>query len=351
MIYLKLILLFFVCAAAQAESLRELYSKPLAEWPKPFLAEGVEHRPLGILPKFPEGKPELVALGHALFFEPKLSKSNQIACASCHDPENGWGDGRSVAIGHDRQFGNRNTMTILNSMHFQSLFWDGRASSPEQQSLMPISNPIEMAEDIDMAIAKISAMPKYQALFKAAFNTREIRDIHLEEALVAFQRTVVSRPSRFDLFISGQYKQLTDQEIKGLHLYRTTAGCINCHNGPLLSDGQFHNIGLSYFGRHFEDLGLYGFTRIETDKGKFRTPSLRDVRFTGPWMHNGLFPNLKGVLRMYNHGMTFRKELKPGEPQLSPLIKPLGLDQPELLALEAFLDSISTRPKRLSPPR
>jgi len=347
-LYFSILIIFSVYA--QAMNLRELYSQPVVNWPRPQLAEGVDFRPLGPLPELAKDTPELVALGHALFFERKLSSSNQIACASCHDPENGWGDGRSVAIGHNRQFGHRNTMTIINSMYFQDLFWDGRAQGAEAQALMPISNPIEMAADLQQVINKLSSMPRYQQLFREAFKDDEITEVRLAQALVAFQKTIVSRPSRFDYFLSGRHDVLTEQELQGLHLFRTKAGCMNCHSGPLFSDTKFHHTGLSYFGRRFQDLGLYEHTGKDSDKGKFRTPSLRDVKFTGPWMHNGLFPELKGVLRMYNHGITFRKKRVEGEPALSPLIKPLRLSNNEILALEAFLGSISRHPARVRPP-
>lgn len=345
-------LLIVTSGIASAMSLRELYSKPVSDWPAPTLAKGVTYQPLGKPAPLSKATPELWKLGYALFFEPMLSKSGQFACASCHDSENGWGDGRSVAIGHNRQIGHRNTMTILNSMYFQDLFWDGRAESPQAQALMPITNPIEMAADLDEVIHSLQKSTKYKALFKAAFATEDIQKQHLSEALVAFQRTVVSRPSRFDLFVAGRHDVLSDQEIEGLHLFRTKAGCMNCHSGPLFSDAKFHHTGLSYFGRRFEDLGLYEHTKKDEDKGKFRTPSLRDVTFTGPWMHNGLFPDLMGILKLYNRGITFaRKDLKPGEPELSPLIKPRGLEGNELIALEAFLHSISSRPRVIRPPR
>lgn len=115
-----------------------------------------------------------------------------------------------------------------------------------------------------------------------------------------------------------------EPEIEGLHLFRTRARCMNCHHGPLFSDGKFHHTGLSYYGRRFEDLGHYEVTRKSADRGKFRTPSLRDLRFTGPWMHNGLFADFSGILRMYNHGMTSGRDPRPGEPELSLLIRPLG---------------------------
>ncbi|MGB1239019.1 MAG: cytochrome-c peroxidase [Pseudomonadales bacterium] len=337
-------------ATDNRESLRQKYAQPVASWPPATLEPDTHYRPLGKLPKPPASSKALKTLGKALFFDPRLSKSGQIACASCHDPELGWGDGRSTSFGHDRQRGTRNAMTVLNSVYFEHSFWDGRASGIEQQALMPITNPIEMADSLDGVIAKLKTIGGYQPLFVAAFDSDTIDAGRLAKALAAFESTVVSRPSRFDNFLSGNYRSLSDREIEGLHLFRTKAGCINCHSGPLLSDGKFHNIGLSYTATPYQDFGRSEITADSDDKGKFRTPSLRDLAFTGPYMHNGLFPHLRGVLNLYNRGIAFGKKLKPGEPAQSELIKPLKLKRSEILALEAFLGTLSSRPQRVLPP-
>ena len=137
-----------------------------------------------------------------------------------------------------------------------------------------------------------------------------------------------------------------------MHLFRTKARCMNCHHGPLLTDNEFHHTGLSYYGRRFEDLGRYHATAQVEDRGKFRTPSLRDLPFTGPWMHNGLFTNFTGILRMYNHGVTFNSSVRhrPGTPLLSPLIQPLGMTDEEIDDLESFLVSLSRIPRHVFAP-
>ena len=317
------------------------YAQPSSEWPPATVDPGIKAVELGPLPEIPDVDWHTEAreeLGKKLFFDPRMSRSEQIACASCHDSHLGWTDGRRSSFGHDRALGPRNSMTLLNVAFFNELFWDGRADGIVDLMLQPIQNPIEMNATIEGVIARLSAIDGYAAEFDKAFGSAEITPDRLALALASFVRTIRSFRNHFDRFVEGEYHLLNDQEIEGLHLFRTKARCMNCHSGPLLSDGEFHHTGLSYFGRRFEDLGRSNVTNDHDDRGKFRTPMLRDLKFTGPWMHNGLFTNFTGVLRMYNHGITFNATRIPKEaPPLSPLIKPLGLTKAEIAALEAFL--------------
>lgn len=330
--------------------LSERYRQGQAHWPPFEVSEGVDAEPLGWLPS-PEQPvwqtPEVEELGKQLFFDPRLSDSGQLACASCHDPQLGWGDGRSTSFGHDRQRGDRNAMTLLNVAYVDEFFWDGRSASLEEQALLPIEDPVEMAADLDEVLERLNAIPGYREAFEQGLGTSEITAPALGKALAAFQRTLVSRPSRFDRFLQGR-ADLDDREIEGLHLFRTQARCMNCHHGPLLSDGRFHNIGLALAGSRHEDLGRYEITGRKADKGAFRTPSLRDLLHTGPWMHNGLFVNLRGTLAAYNLGM--RQGHRDGQPEMSELIEPLKLTPDELDALETFLHTLSERPARVEPP-
>lgn len=330
------------------------YRQPVAKWPPFEVDEGVHAQELGELPLLasePWHTPASEALGKLLFFDPRLSGSGQIACASCHDPELGWADGRRFPFGHDRTPGRRNAMTLLNVGYFERWSWDGRAESLAQQVLRAIESPIEMNADLGEIVARLNGIDDYARAFVAAFGGEGVTADGIGKALAAFTRTIRSRRSRFDFFVRGDYARLGDPEIEGLHLFRTRARCMNCHHGPLLSDGKFHHTGLSYTGRRFEDLGHYEVTGKPADRGKFRTPSLRDVEFTGPWMHNGLFADFRGILRMYNHGMTSGRDPRPGEPDLSPLIRPLGLADSELDAIDAFLGSLGRRPHNLRPPQ
>ena len=339
--------------AAVPPEIIEQYRRPVAQWPPMEVAPDIEARELGglePLPEVPWHTPGTEHLGRMLFFDPRLSGSGQIACASCHEPLLGWTDGRQVAYGHDLRAGQRNTMTLLNAARFEQLFWDGRADGLLALIPMPIESPLEMNADLDGIIARLGAIEGYPETFAEAFGTPAITRERMAQALGAFIRTLQSRANRFDRFARGEHDRLTDREIAGLHLFRTKARCMNCHHGPAFSDGRFHHTGLGYLGRRFEDLGRFYATGKPEDRAKFRTPSLRDLEFTRPWMHNGLFTSFTGILRMYNHGITFGSERVYKNPPLSPLIRPLGLSDAEIEALEAFLRTLNRHPRIVRPP-
>lgn len=338
--------------------LRTEYAKPPAEWPKPTVDEGVIHRELGTpgpVP-FPEGAEptaERKKLGLALFFDPRLSGSQQISCARCHDPEHAWADGRSLAIGVFMTALPRNTPTLAGIGHATTLMWDGKARTLEEQARIVILNPLEMAGNAGEIETRLNTEKDfYQPMFHAAFGDGAITFDRVIQALAAFQRGLRVGSSAFDRFLSGKPEALRDDALAGLHLFRTQARCINCHNGPMLTDELFHNEGLTYYGRRFFDPGLHAITGKPEDMGKFRTPSLRNVSNTGPWMHNGLFPELDGVIRLYNAGMPQpkRKESQlddPLFPKTSHLLKPLKLDATQRADLEAFLHALAERPTRM----
>jgi len=347
-------------AAAFAVELRTSYARPAKEWPKPTLDPGVEHREVGTLPavEHPAANPHSKAkaeLGKALFFDGRLSGSRQMACASCHDPDLAWADGRTVSFGHDRKALKRNSPSVQNAAFKSSFFWDGRAPSLEAQALAVLENPDEMRAETETLPARLKKVAGYPELFEAAFGDAAISTERIAQALACYQRTLVGGRSRFDAFLGGKAEALTDAEVRGLHVFRTEGRCLNCHNGPTFSDGKFHDVGLSYYGRELEDLGRFRVTKDKADVGAFRTPSLRNVGKTGPYMHNGLF-DLDGVLRMYNAGTP---TLRPREaqkddplfPTKSPLLKPLGLNKQDLADLEAFLRSLDEPLVRVRPPR
>ena len=330
-------ILVMMCAAGAAaqSNLADQYRRLPQEWPPFVVDEGVQASEIGPLPPLEPAAwhtPDSERLGKLLFFDPRLSGSGQLACVSCHDSQLGWGDGRRVAAGHDRRTGRRNAMTLLNAAYFEHLFWDGRANGMLDLALQPIQSPLEMNADLAEVVARLKNIRGYPPAFEEAFGSPEISPQRIAEAIASFVRSLRSSPSRFDRFAQGDYRRLNEQEIQGLHVFRTRARCMNCHNGPRFSDGQFHHTGLSYYGRRFEDLGRFDITGNPEDRGKFRTPTLRNVRQTGPWMHNGLFTDFTGILRMYNHGVTYSARPRPGAPELSPLIRPLGLDRSELEA-------------------
>jgi cytochrome c peroxidase len=342
--------------------LRKVYAGPAAAWPKPNVDDDVRWIELGLLPEVPRPDPAAdpagaaqVDLGKLLFYDPRVSGSGQIACASCHDPSLGWADGRTTSFGHGRFPLPRNAPGLLNASLARTLFWDGRSPSLEEQAKEVILNPREMNAPTASTVGAIAAVAEYRPLFSKAFDSDEITLEAVAKALAAFERTLVGGRSRFDAFLKGKSEALTDEAISGLDLFRGAARCMNCHHGPTFSDGEFHDLGLSYYGRTLEDLGRYRITREAADVGRFRTPSLRNVTSTRPYMHNGVF-ELEGVLRMYNAGMpTLRPKAppKPDDPPFptkSPHLRPLGLNERDLADLKAFLESLAEPRAIVRPP-
>ena len=328
--------------------LRQLYAQPIARWPRPQVADGVtpaEMAPVSAMP-LPQVPPQVAALGQRLFNDPRLSRSNAVACISCHSPAHSFADSKRVSVGHEGRQGQRNTPGLLGVAQIKPLFWDGRASSLEEQALGPLQHPDEMAMDVPALAAKLAALDDYPAQFNAAFGKKEgVTLPRILTALADYQRTLLPPVTRFDTFLEGERTALNDRELLGLHLFRTKARCMSCHSGALLTDQQFHNLGLTYYGRKkYEDLGRYLVTGRDEDVGKFRTPGLRGVAQSGPWMHNGLFPQMVGLLNMYNAGMSrpvphnAQQAADPKFPVTSPLLQPLQLTSAEIIALKSFLE-------------
>ncbi len=333
------------CDLSTAACLRAHYSAPQAQWPPAQIDAGQPQQDLAPLPVLPALDPARVALGAALFSEPLLSQARDIACSNCHDPQKAFADGLRVSPGHQQQLGTRNTPSVVAVALMESLFWDGRSPSLEDQALKPIEAPHEMAARLPEVLQRLNQHPEYRQRFAAAFGDSPVDAIKLASALAGFQRSLLPQDRPLDRFLRGDTTALSDQQLQGLHLFRTKARCLNCHQGPALTDQRFHNLGLTYYGRKYEDTGRYQVTTNPNDVGKFRTPSLRLVAQTGPWMHNGLFPDLSGVLHMYNAGMpqpqpAVHQQKDPLFPETSKLLRPLGLTSEELDALEAFLHTL-----------
>jgi cytochrome c peroxidase len=354
---------FVVNEEYSVEQLRALYSsgKP-ATWPKANVDAKAHFTEIGPLPavQHPADNPYNDAkkeLGKTLFYDPRLSVSGQIACASCHDPQLGWGDGKRVAFGHDRKLGGRNAMTLWNVAYYDKLFWDGRANSLEDQARFPVADHLEMNLSVDDMEKKVQSFKGYEPLFEKAFGSSKISKTEIFKAIATFERSIVSPPSRFDLFVQGKADALKDEEVLGLHLFRTKARCINCHNGGAFTDNQFHNDGQTLWGSEGEDLGQYNVTKNKADIGKFKTPSLRETMNTGPWFHHGNFPTMKDVVFFYNLGNpapiqkkylgTARDSLLP---TTDPILQKLNLTDKEVDAVVAFMGAITTIPRRLQPP-
>jgi len=345
--------------AALSRELRAIYSRQPTTWPPPQVDPGVEWQELGGLPEVvhPEANPYTTAkatLGRTLFHDPRLSASGTIACVTCHVPLLGWADPRRVSEPHGDIPG-RNAPTILNVGFMSTLFWDGRAASLEEQAEQALTNPHEMAADPDRVVRLVAESPGYRQLYTAAFPGENPGFSGIVAALACFERTVVGSGSRCDAFLAGESAALSDAELFGLDLFRREARCLNCHHGPTFSDGKFHDLGLSFHGRSNEDLGRHAITKDPADKGRFRTPTLRNVTRTAPLMHTGMF-ELRGVLRMYNAGMVTLKRQAyernaPHFPVKSPLLKPLGLNHQDLADVAAFLHTLEEpTPPSHSPP-
>lgn len=321
-------------------SLRKLYEQEPAKWPKPNVSASINWKELGSLPAAPIIKTQFqnsqVLLGKILFFDPRLSGSGKISCATCHQPEMNWTDALTKSFGHDSALNKRNSPTIQNVWFYSHLFWDGRSASLEDQAFGPINNESEMHGDMPQLSRKLRKIAGYLPLFKAAYGDENIDPDRITEALAAFQRSITSAPSRFDEFLSGQKNRLNNREIRGLHIFRTKAGCMNCHNGPLFTDNQFHNNGFAA-----QDVGHYFVSHKEEDMGKFKTPSLRDVMKTGPWMHDGSQNSIEEIINIYNSGIHQDKDS---------LIQKLKLSRREKQDLLAFLVSISADPLPFNKP-
>lgn len=331
-----------------AEGLREAYSGPVESWPAAQVDPGADFAEFGPLPprRKLEGQAALrAALGRRLFVERHLSGSGQIACVSCHDRELGFGDGLRQATGHDLQKGQRNAQSLFTAAFMHELFWDGRSPSLEDQAHHPIVNPLEMAADPATVVAWINKQPDYREAFREAYGIDTIAMDDITRALADFERSLRPPRSKWDRVFTRGTEVLTDQELRGLHLFRTKARCANCHSGPLLSDERYHSIGMAFYARKYEDVGRWDVTGKAEDVGRFRTPSLRGVRRTKPYMHNGLIPSLRGVVNLYAGGggkdRTEQSETTSAPPpQRDPLLRPLDLNAEERAALVAFLETL-----------
>ncbi len=346
-------------AATDVAALRAAYLRPPAEWPPATIDPGVAFVELGRVPK-PQPPADAVGkaqieLGKLLFFDPRLSGTGEMACASCHDPDLGFADGRTTSFGHGRKALRRNAPSVLNAGFLTHLFWDGRAASLDDQALMVFENADEMHSNGAAVVATLASSRGYRARFRAAYGDEEPTLPRTLAALAAYERTLVSDGSSpFDRFLGGDGTALDDPALRGLHLFRTKARCVNCHHGPLLSDGGFHDLGLSYYGRELQDLGRHAVTGDPADVGRFKTPSLRNIARTAPYMHNGLF-DLPGLVNMYSAGMaTLRPKPEQADdplfPQKSPLLQRLDLTAEEKRDLLAFLDALTERRRRVRAP-
>jgi cytochrome c peroxidase len=301
----------------------------------PNPAEGISYIPIPKI-KYPSDNSwsqEKHELGKKLFFDPILSGDNSISCASCHKPELGWADGLKKAKGNNGKELDRNTPTILNSGYLKSQFWDGRASSLEEQAKGPIQSPVEMNQNVDELINELKNNQEYIDLFQKAFGSGVIDLERIVKAIAVFERSLVSGTSPYDRFWNGDKDALSKKAKKGMDLFFGKAKCSICHNGPFFTDHQFHNIGV--FASEKIDLGRQKITSEEFHKEAFKTPGLRDLSLSGPYMHNGSLQSLEDVIEFYDNGGD-------DNANKSPFISPIGLSDREEENLIMFLKSLSS---------
>lgn len=263
--------------------------------------------PLPHLPPIPADNsmtPAKIELGNMLFFEPRISSSGVISCATCHNPALGWADRIPRATGHDGQVGERNTPTVLNSAFLGSQFWDGREPDLEGQALGPIEADVEMAMDLDVALERLTEFEIYREKFAEAFPDDDdpISGENLAYSMAAFERTLNTPNSPFDLYLSGDENAISQQAKDGMVAF-VDNGCVACHRGPALTDSQFHAIQVP----GSEDLGRYLVTGEESDKYRFKTPTLRNVAVTYPYMNNGATETLEEAVAIMGEEMLGRE--------------------------------------------
>ncbi|WP_200799791.1 cytochrome c peroxidase [Ectothiorhodosinus mongolicus] len=263
--------------------------------------------PLPALPPIPANNsltPEKIELGKMLFFEPRISGSGVISCATCHNPALGWSDRIPRATGHDGQVGERNTPTVLNSGFLGSQFWDGREPDLEGQALGPIEADIEMAMDLDSALTVLSGFDVYKEKFAAAYpgQRNPITAENVAFALASFQRTLNTPNSPFDRFLQGDDNAMTEAQKRGMVAF-VSNGCIACHRGVNLSDSRFHRFELP----GSTDQGRFLVTGDEGDMFAFRTPTLRNVAVTYPYFNNGAVDSLEEATQLMARQMLGRE--------------------------------------------
>jgi cytochrome c peroxidase len=278
--------------------------------------------------------PPKIALGRRLFHDRALSRDGSLSCAACHDPARAFTNGRPAARGVNGTSGRRNVPTLVNRAWGASYFWDGRAATLEQQALGPMLNPGELGATPDHVVA-LARSRDYVSEFSAIFgHDPTLSDV--AAALASYVRTIVSGDAPFDRFVSGNFRALSDRAKRGSVLFRTKARCNTCHAGPLLSDEQFHNTGVAWRTGMLADEGRFRVTRSPADRGAFKTPTLREIRRTAPYMHDGSFQTLAAVIEFYDNGGI-------SNPALDREIRPLHLSRTEKKDLLAFLLALTGR--------
>lgn len=292
-----------------------------------FLASSDNSRQL------PESEAEL---GKLLFFDPILSSDKSISCASCHKPEHGFADNMAFSFGVDSIKTKRNTPTVKNVLARNKYFWDGRATTLEEQALKPIENPDEMNLSLDVAYKRLNEDPFYKRAFKKIYR-KKASNITLSSAIASYERTLESTFTAWDRYAEGDAEAISASAIRGREIFMEEANCFECHFGPDFTVDELVNIGI-YNGKDLNDKGLAAITGKSSDEGKFKVPGLRNIVKTAPYMHNGMFSTLREVIEYYNNPDSFINNSLNVDVRLR---KPLNLTEQQKIDLEAFLIALS----------
>ena len=295
----------------------------------------------------PEDNPltkEKVELGKLLFFDKRLSANDTIACASCHMPSLAFTDGQPVSAGIHGQKGGRSAPTAINRAFSSAQFWDGRAATLEEQSVGPFANPIEHGfKDHDELVAKVKSIAGYQPLFEQAFGSPAITVDLIGKAIASFQRTLLSGNSNYDRFTHGNEEQaLSANAQNGFRVFLGKGQCLRCHFGFNFTDEQYHNLGVGA-NKKESDVGRQAVTNKPEDMGAFKTPTIREIANTAPYMHDGSLATLREVVDFYDQGGI-------ANPQLDSVIKPLNLTEQEKKDLVEFMESLNGKGWNVTPP-
>lgn len=276
-----------------------------------------------------------IRLGMQLYFDGRLSSDGSISCASCHRPDKAWADTEPVSEGVAHQKGSRNSPTIIDAAYNIPQFWDGRAIFLEKQAVGPPLNPIEMDLTEAELNFRLNHIPGYVKQFKQVFGCKPNIEL-LAKAIASFERTIVSRDSPYDRYIQGDRCAMSKEAVEGMEVFSGRGHCTACHSGPNFTDSRYHNLGVGYepMCRTFADVGRYAVTKCCWDMGAFKTPGLRNVACTPPYLHDGSERTLMDVVDFYNRGCT-------PNPWLDPVIFPLGLSEDDKHNLVEFLEALT----------
>lgn len=293
-----------------------------------FASDGPVGLPAVVHPKDNPPTPEKIELGKQLYFDGRLSRDNKVSCASCHDPAKGFSNGEQFATGVEGKKGGRNAPTVINTAfnHFQ--FWDGRAGTLEEQALGPVQNPIEMNMTLPEVVEKLNAIAGYRAQFQKVFGT-DVTQEGIAKAIAAYERTVLCGDAPYDKFQAGDKAALSEPAQRGMKIFFGKASCSSCHTGPNFTDNSFHNVGVGMSAKE-PDQGRKAISKIEGDHGSFKTPTLREIARSGPYMHDGSMKTLEEVVEHYVKGGAANAYLDEG-------VFPLKLSDQEKADLVTFL--------------